>query len=81
MPKEIKTTPITESDGKPEDYLTIPNATALVSCAQISALEFHLWGSRDDEGVARAVGPRPRRRGRGHARPDQRDREERPRAR
>ncbi len=47
MPKEIKTTPITESDGKPEDYLTIPDATALVSCAQISALEFHLWGSRN----------------------------------
>jgi bifunctional non-homologous end joining protein LigD len=49
MPKEIKTTPITESDGKPENYLTLPNATALVSCAQISALEFHLWGSRNKD--------------------------------
>lgn len=49
MPKEIKTTPVTESDGKPENYLTLPNATALVSCAQISALEFHLWGSRNDD--------------------------------
>lgn len=49
MPKEIKTTPITESDGKKEDYLTIPDATALVSCAQISALEFHLWGSRNND--------------------------------
>lgn len=48
MPKEIKTTPITESDGKKEDYLTIPDAKALVSCAQIGALEFHLWGSRND---------------------------------
>ncbi len=48
-PAEIKTTPVTESDGKKENYLTLPNATALVSCAQISALEFHLWGSRNDD--------------------------------
>jgi bifunctional non-homologous end joining protein LigD len=49
MPKEIKTTPITESDGGRENYLTLPNAAALVACAQISALEFHLWGSRNDD--------------------------------
>lgn len=48
-PKEIETVPITESDGNKENYLTLPNATALVSCAQISALEFHLWGSRNDD--------------------------------
>jgi bifunctional non-homologous end joining protein LigD len=48
-PKEIETTPITESDGKKENYLTLPNAAALVSCAQISALEFHLWGSRNKD--------------------------------
>jgi bifunctional non-homologous end joining protein LigD len=48
-PKEIETIPIAESDGKKENYLTLPNATALVSCAQISALEFHLWGSRNDD--------------------------------
>jgi bifunctional non-homologous end joining protein LigD len=46
-PKEIETTPVTESDGKKVNYLTLPNAKALVSCAQISALEFHLWGSRN----------------------------------
>ncbi|MGD9980414.1 MAG: DNA ligase D [Hyphomonadaceae bacterium] len=49
MPKEIKLIPITESDGKPEDYLTLPDATAIVSAAQISALEFHLWGSRNED--------------------------------
>jgi bifunctional non-homologous end joining protein LigD len=49
MPKEIKTTPIAEKDGKPEGYLTVPDATGLVSCAQISALEFHLWGSHNDD--------------------------------
>jgi bifunctional non-homologous end joining protein LigD len=49
MPKEIKLVAITESDGKAEDYLTLPDATAIVSAAQISALEFHLWGSRNDD--------------------------------
>lgn len=47
MPKEIKLIAITESDGKSEDYLTLPDAAAIVSAAQISALEFHLWGSRN----------------------------------
>lgn len=49
MPEEIKLIAITESDGKAEDYLTLPNATAIVSAAQISALEFHLWGSRNKD--------------------------------
>jgi bifunctional non-homologous end joining protein LigD len=49
MPKEIKLIAITESDGKAEDYITLPDATAIVSAAQISALEFHLWGSRNKD--------------------------------
>jgi bifunctional non-homologous end joining protein LigD len=48
-PKEIKTVPIAESEGKPEDYLTLPNVDALVACAQMSALELHIWGSRNDD--------------------------------
>lgn len=48
MPGEIKTIPIKESDGSSEEYLTLPNAEALVACAQISALEVHLWGSQND---------------------------------
>jgi bifunctional non-homologous end joining protein LigD len=48
MSTDIKTVPIEESKGV-EDYLTLPNAKALVSCAQISALEVHIWGSRNDE--------------------------------
>lgn len=48
MPDAIKTIPIVEKTKK-EDYLTLPNATALVSACQISALEFHLWGSRNDD--------------------------------
>jgi bifunctional non-homologous end joining protein LigD len=49
MPKEIGLVPIAESDGKEEEYLTVSDAAGLVSCAQISALEFHLWGSRNDD--------------------------------
>ena len=49
MPKEIGLVPIVESDGGKEDYLTVSDALGLVSCAQISALEFHLWGSRNKE--------------------------------
>lgn len=47
-PKEIKTIPIAESDGKDEHYLTLPNVDALVACAQMSALELHIWGARND---------------------------------
>jgi len=49
MPDDIKLVPITENDGKPEEYLTLPNATAIVAAAQISALEFHLWGSKNKD--------------------------------
>ncbi len=49
MPDDIKLIPIKESDGKPEEYITLPDATAIVSAAQISALEFHLWGSRNKD--------------------------------
>ena len=48
-PQEIETTPIKESSGKTEHYLTLPNTAALVACAQIAALEVHLWGSRNDD--------------------------------
>lgn len=48
-PKEIETVEVTESDGAEEHYLTLPNADALVACAQMSGLEIHLWGARNDD--------------------------------
>ena len=36
-PEELETTPVTESDGKKEDYLTLRSSDALVACAQMSA--------------------------------------------
>lgn len=49
MPKDIKTIPVQAPGESLEEHLTLPNASALVGCAQIAALEVHLWGSRNDD--------------------------------
>jgi bifunctional non-homologous end joining protein LigD len=36
---------VTEKDGGTDEYLYLENAAGLVAAAQISALEFHVWGS------------------------------------
>jgi bifunctional non-homologous end joining protein LigD len=48
-PKELQTVAIKEDGGKTERHLTLPNADALVACAQMSGLEIHIWGSRNDD--------------------------------
>ncbi|MGF1631342.1 MAG: DNA ligase D [Kiloniellaceae bacterium] len=48
LPDAIETTAVTESSGSKKDYLLINSKQALVACAQIGALELHLWGSRTD---------------------------------
>lgn len=48
-PAEIKTVAIVESEGDKEDYITLPNALAIEACAQISAVELHIWGARNDD--------------------------------
>jgi bifunctional non-homologous end joining protein LigD len=48
-PKEIATIAVADFEGKTEDTLTLPNAAALVACAQMSALEIHLWGARNND--------------------------------
>jgi bifunctional non-homologous end joining protein LigD len=45
---EIKTVEVTEADGDSAHYLTLPDADALVACAQMSGLEIHVWGARND---------------------------------
>jgi bifunctional non-homologous end joining protein LigD len=49
MPDAIKLVRVEEPGEAAEEHLTVPDATALVSCAQISALEFHLWGARNGD--------------------------------
>lgn len=45
-PDEIETTGIREKDGKTGQYLVIRTKEALVSAAQVGALELHIWGAR-----------------------------------
>lgn len=45
-PNDIETAPIIEKDGSTGQYLVIRNRKALISTAQVSALELHVWGCR-----------------------------------
>ena len=40
---------VAEKDGGTEDYLYLDGVEGLLSCAQIGALELHIWGSRIDD--------------------------------
>ena len=40
--------PVTESDGEVADYLYVSDATGILQCVQMGAIEFHGWGSRID---------------------------------
>ncbi len=48
FPDPVKTVAIAEKDGGTADYLTMPDAAALVGAVQMSTLEFHIWGARND---------------------------------
>lgn len=48
MPEAFHEFPVTEKDGGKESYLYIDAIDGLVSAAQISALELHIWGSHID---------------------------------
>lgn len=47
--KGVVTVPVSNSDGKTEEYFYIENESGLISEAQMGTLEFHTWGSRADE--------------------------------
>lgn len=48
-PEDIETTGIREKSGKTGRYLVIRTRKALISAAQIGALEMHVWGCRADD--------------------------------
>jgi bifunctional non-homologous end joining protein LigD len=48
-PDSIETVSIKEKDGGKADYLIIRSKAGLVGCAQISGMELHAWGSREDK--------------------------------
>lgn len=47
-PDAIETVKIKEKKGGTQDYLIIRNKPGLVGAAQISGMELHVWGSRED---------------------------------
>ena len=47
--KGIVTIPVSNSEGKMEDYFYIEDLAGLISEAQMGTLEFHTWGSRVGE--------------------------------
>ncbi len=46
FPASVHHVPVTESDGKVEDYLYVEDAAGLLACVQMGTIEFHGWGSR-----------------------------------
>lgn len=49
VPEAIGETKIKEKDGETSSYLVLNTPEALVSAAQIGALELHIWGARTDK--------------------------------
>jgi bifunctional non-homologous end joining protein LigD len=49
MPDAIHRVDIPDKDGKPQEYLTIADASGLITAAQLGVLEFHIWGVHIDE--------------------------------
>lgn len=48
IPEDIEAVGIREKDGKSSQYLVVRTKKGLISTAQISALELHVWGCRID---------------------------------
>jgi len=49
MPDAIHRVDIPDKDGKSQEYLTIADASGLITAAQLGVLEFHIWGVHIDE--------------------------------
>ena len=49
MPDAFGMVAVSEKDAKKADYILIETEEALASCAQVGALELHIWGSRKDK--------------------------------
>jgi bifunctional non-homologous end joining protein LigD len=49
MPESFVGFAVKEKDGDTEDYLYLDGIDGLLSCAQIGALEVHIWGSTIDD--------------------------------
>ena len=48
FPDQIRRIPIKESSGKTADYMVLDAADDLAGAAQMGTIEFHIWGSAED---------------------------------
>tara|TARA_R100001129_G_C5324641_1_gene248353 strand:+ start:2742 stop:5315 length:2574 start_codon:yes stop_codon:yes gene_type:complete len=48
FPDQIRRIPIEESSGKTADYMVLDEANDLAGAAQMGTMEFHIWGSAED---------------------------------
>jgi bifunctional non-homologous end joining protein LigD len=48
----IRFVPVTQKNGRTEDYLYVDDVAGIIACAKADAVEFHGWGSRES-GVER----------------------------
>ena len=48
LPAGVGSVTVTDKKGKPEPYITLESAEALAGLAQMSVLEVHPWGSRNE---------------------------------
>lgn len=48
-PEAIRKLPIREESGAVEDYMVVDDRDGLFACAQVGALELHVWGSHEKD--------------------------------
>nr|WP_210284093.1 DNA ligase D [Aureimonas phyllosphaerae] len=48
FPAEMGTVDLLEHDGEPARYMTLLDPSSLAAAVQMGALEFHIWGSRNE---------------------------------
>jgi bifunctional non-homologous end joining protein LigD len=44
----IRFVPVTQKNGRTEDYLYVADVAGIIACAKTDAVEIHGWGSRED---------------------------------
>jgi len=45
----VRFQPVTQKNGRTEDYLFVESAAEIIACAKVQSVEFHGWGSRAGE--------------------------------
>ena len=56
LPKEMSLVPVRDSSGKTQSFVGINTRAALVSAAQVGAIELHIWGARAAKSRAGRIG-------------------------